>query len=166
MFRLFRLFIFGVNVEFIEAVLEKTSLEDQKIAKTSIARIQANPPRVRRSSSFVNIKFQEKGVYLKIPVKAYELLLSILNNMADGKSIALVPSDATLSTQQAADMLNVSRPHLVKLLEGGEIPFTKVGTHRRITMQAVMDYQQKLKETRRRQLDFLTQQAQELNMGY
>jgi excisionase family DNA binding protein len=86
--------------------------------------------------------------------------------MAQGKSITLIPSDAEVSTQQAADMLNVSRPHLVKLLEGGEIPFKKVGAHRRIALRHLMDYEKKLKENRREKLDFLTEQAQELNLGY
>ncbi|HET6255358.1 MAG TPA: helix-turn-helix domain-containing protein [Puia sp.] len=150
----------------MEAVLERTTREDQKIAKTSIARLQANPPRVRRSSAFVNIKFQEKGVYLKIPTKAFDLLVNILRNMADGKSITLLPSDAALSTQQAADMLNVSRPHLVKLLEGGLIPYIKVGSHRRIAMQDIVAYEQKIKKTQADELNFLAQQAQDLNLGY
>jgi excisionase family DNA binding protein len=150
----------------METALEKTSREDQQIAKSSIAKLQANPPRVRRNTGFVNMKIQQKGVYLRIPIKAFELLLDILRNMADGKSITLLPSDATLSTQQAADMLHVSRPHLVKLLETGQIPHTKVGAHRRVAMQAIVAYEQKLKKIRSEQLDFLAKEAQELNLGY
>jgi excisionase family DNA binding protein len=86
--------------------------------------------------------------------------------MAEGKSITLIPSDAEVSTQQAADILNVSRPHLVKLLEDGKIAFTKVGTHRRIEIQNLMDYQKNLKKNRRKHLGFLAEQAQELNLGY
>jgi len=67
------------------------------------------------------------------------LLFEILDNMAMGKSITLIPSEAEVSTQQAADMLNVSRPHLVKLLEKGEIPFKKVGSHRRIQLKDLIN---------------------------
>ncbi len=84
--------------------------------------------------------------------------------MAQGKSITLPSSDATLSTQQAADMLHVSRPHLIKLLETGQIAYTKVGSHRRVTMQDVVAYEQKLRKPRAEQLDFLTRQAQDLNL--
>jgi excisionase family DNA binding protein len=155
-----------MNSTSMEAALEKTSREDQQIAKSSIAKLQANPPRVRRNTGFVTMKFQQKGVYLRIPIKAFELFLDILHNMADGKSFTLLPSDATLSTQQAADMLHVSRPHLVKLLETGQIPHTKVGSHRRVAMQDVVAYEQKLKKIRSEQLDFLAKEAQELNLGY
>lgn len=71
-----------------------------------------------------------------------------------------------VSTKQAADMLNVSRPHLVKLLEEGEIPFKKVGTHRRIELKNLIAYEKRLKENRNKKLDFLAKQAQDLNLGY
>jgi excisionase family DNA binding protein len=150
----------------METVLEKTTREDQQIARTSIAKLKANPPRVRSNSGFVSMKLQRSDVYLKIPTKAFELFIDILRNMAEGKSITLLPSDAALSTQQAADMLHVSRPHLVKLLEAGRIPYTKVGSHRRVTMQDIVTYEQNLKKIRSEQLDFLAQQAQDLNLGY
>lgn len=86
--------------------------------------------------------------------------------MAEGKSLTLIPSDAELSTQQAADLLNVSRPHLVKLLEAGQIPFKKVGAHRRIELKDVLAYEEQQRAPRKDQLDFLSQQAQELNLGY
>jgi excisionase family DNA binding protein len=151
----------------MEAVLERTTKEDQRIAQSSISKFRETSQRViRTDSKYAKIKIQEKGDFLRIPKKALSLLFDILSNMAQGKSITLIPSDAEVSTQQAADMLNVSRPHLVKLLEGGEIPFKKVGAHRRIALRHLMDYEKKLKENRREKLDFLTEQAQELNLGY
>jgi excisionase family DNA binding protein len=86
--------------------------------------------------------------------------------MAEGKSLTLIPSDSEVSTQQAADILNVSRPHLVKLLEKGYIPFKKVGSHRRIELKDIVTYEEKQKKNRKDQLDFLSRQAQELNLGY
>lgn len=71
-----------------------------------------------------------------------------------------------ISIQQAADILNVSRPHVVKLLEEGIIPFKKVGSHRRMLLEDVLVYANHQKETRKENLQFLTQQAQELNLGY
>lgn len=83
-----------------------------------------------------------------------------------GKAISLLPSDSELITQQAADILNVSRPHVVKLLEEGVIPFKKVGSHRRILLEDLLVYANQQKETRKEHLQFLTQQAQALNLGY
>ncbi|HVB02817.1 MAG TPA: helix-turn-helix domain-containing protein [Chitinophagaceae bacterium] len=74
--------------------------------------------------------------------------------------------ETEVSIQQAADMLNVSRPHLVKLLEEGEIPFIKIGPHRRIEVKNIVAYEKRLKENRSEKLDFLAKQAQDHNLGY
>lgn len=151
----------------MEAVLERTSKKDQKLAQSSLEELQQSSKKVmKQESDAIKIAIGEKGEFLKIPRKAIDLLFTILKNMAKGKSLTLIPSDSQVSTQQAADLLNVSRPHLVKLLEEGEIPFTKVGTHRRIELKDILKYDEKLKKNRKEQLDFLTKQAQELNLGY
>lgn len=168
MFRLFRLAIFDrIKTKWMEAILERTTKEDQKIARSSLSKLNETSKGVLSSgNNYVKIKIQEKGDFLIIPKKALSLLFAILNAMAQGKSITLIPADTEVSTQQAADMLHVSRPHLVKLLEEGEISFKKVGTHRRIELKNLMAYEKKLKENRKEKLDFLTKQAQELNLGY
>ena len=151
----------------MELLIEKTSKEDQRIANTTISKLSATSQRIIKSSSnSVKIKIGEEDGYLNIPKKALSLLFSILNNMADGKSITLIPSDSEISTQQAADLLKVSRPHLVKLLEEGKIPFRKAGSHRRIGFNDLIKYQSKLKNNRKQQLNFLAKQAQNLNLGY
>ena len=86
--------------------------------------------------------------------------------MAEGKSMKLIPSDADISTQQAADMLNVSRPHVVKLLETGVMPFKKVGSHRRIELKDLIQYEKMLQDSKEKNMSFLAKQAQELNLGY
>ena len=86
--------------------------------------------------------------------------------MAEGKTISIVPSDSEISTQQAADILRVSRPHLVKLLETQKIPFKKVGSHRRILLNDILVHKKHLAKQRDEQLKFLSNQAQELNLGY
>ena len=110
--------------------------------------------------------YQATAVDITIPAKALQLLAVILDSMAQGKLISLVASDAEMSTQQAADLLQVSRPHLVKLLEEGLIPFRKVGSHRRLLLRDILSYEAQQKERRQELLGFLAQQAQELNLGY
>ena len=150
----------------MEAVLERTTKEDQSIAKSSVTRLLETSQALGHADAFVEIKVQGTEVFLRIPTKALSLLVTIVGNMAEGKSITLIASDAVLSTQQAADFLHVSRPHLVKLLEEGQIPFEKAGTHRRIELNHLVAYKKKLKENRNEKLDFLAKQAQDLNLGY
>ena len=109
---------------------------------------------------------QETGEFITIPKKALTLLSAIIQNMAEGKTISIVPSNSEVSTQQAADMLNVSRPHLIKILETKKIPFKKIGSHRRILLKDIMEYKEQLAKQREAQLDFLSHQAQDLNLGY
>lgn len=101
-----------------------------------------------------------------IPSAAFHLLVEILSQMAQGNAITLIPVHAELTTQEAADLLNVSRPFLVKLIESNEIPCRKVGRHRRIRFADLMNYKQKIDSQRMQALDQLAAQAQELNMGY
>ena len=117
-------------------------------------------------SSNINIKIQESNEQVTIPKKAFELLLHILHEMSEGKGMLLLPSDAELSTQQTADLLHVSRPFVVKLVEKGEIPFRKVGTHRRIKLQDAMTYKKQMEIKASKALDNLAKQAQKLNFDY
>jgi excisionase family DNA binding protein len=82
----------------------------------------------------------EHGDSLTVPRPAVELLAQVLAHMAAGQGVSIVPSQAELTTQQAADMLNVSRPYLIGLLERGDIDFRKVGTHRRIKAASLLEY--------------------------
>lgn len=137
------------------------------MARSSINEVHKTSKRVLNTKSkSVAITIDDSKKVLEIPKKAVILLFTILDNMADGKSITLLPSDAAISTQQAADILNVSRPHVVSLLNKGEIPYIKVGTHRRIQLNDILAYDKKLQKNRNSKLNFLAKQAQELNLGY
>jgi excisionase family DNA binding protein len=101
-----------------------------------------------------------------IPPGVLELLQGILVQMAQGNAVTPVPVHAEFTTQQAADLLHVSRPFLIERLTQGEIPFRKVGTHRRIRLADLMAYKHAIDQQRASALDELAAQAQELGMGY
>ncbi len=103
---------------------------------------------------------------VRIPTSALRLLLEVLTEIGQGNAVSISPIHAELTTQEAADVLNVSRPFLVQLLEKGDIPFHKTGTHRRVRYQDVMDYKNSIDDERRKALAELAAQAQELDMGY
>ncbi len=103
---------------------------------------------------------------LQLPVFALRLLDEILGELAMGNAVKVVPIHAELTTQEAADVLNVSRPFLVQLLEKGDMPFHKIGTHRRVRYQDVIAYKKRIDAERRKALDDLAAQSQELGMGY
>jgi excisionase family DNA binding protein len=150
----------------MEALLEKTTREDQRIAKSSVDKLRKASEKLGQRGNSIEITLQHNQQSLRLPRKAISLLSTIISNMAAGKSMAIILSDTAVGTQEAADYLEVSRPYVVRLLEKGEIPFSKVGSHRRIKVSDLVTYQKKMKTIRRKQLNFLARQAQDLHLGY
>jgi len=113
----------------------------------------------------VSAHFGPKGAAtVELPVAAVRLLLDILKQMARGNAVTLMPVHTELTTQQAADLLNVSRTHLVQLLDEEKIPHRKVGTHRRVRAEDVLAYRRETERARRRALDELTELDEELGL--
>lgn len=141
--------------------------EEARLARESSRRLA--PLLSSNSKEPLRLCVQAEGVpgeAVAIPATAVRLLHDILKQMARGDAVTLVPVHAELTTQQAADLLNVSRPFLIEQLEKNAIPHRKVGTHRRVRFQDVLDYKAKMDRQRLEALDELTAQAQELGMGY
>ena len=146
--------------------LKLPTRKEQKIARENVKILGQIAGKHEKSSIAIEIEVSGEKEHVKIPVSAFKFLNTILEHMAQGKAISIIPSSAEITTQQAAEMLNVSRPHVVKLLEEGELPFHKVGTHRRIKLKDLEKYRSKMEKEREEALTELAKQAQELDMGY
>jgi excisionase family DNA binding protein len=104
------------------------------------------------------------GTEIEIPEEVYGLLVEVVTALSQGTAISIAPHNTLLTTQEAADMLNISRPTLVRLLTEGEIPYSLRGRHRRILLRDVVDYSERTRAERRRTLDQMTADAEEMDL--
>ena len=122
----------------------------------------------RRARSSAPLKFRvmdaAKEETLRIPAPAVQMLVRILEEMSRGNAVTLIPVHAELTTQEAADMLNISRPTLIQLLDEGKIEYRRVGTHRRIRFDALMAYKRAADDARRAALAELAAYDQEIGI--
>lgn len=151
------------------ADLARTILPDEKAIATATESS-------RQIAAFVSTTLDTQRIELvdeaqqrqvvELPTLALKLLRDILSELALGNTVKVVPIHAELTTQECADMLNVSRPHLVKLLDEGQIPHTKTGSHRRIRFTDLMVYKADRDRASQDAMEELAAQAQALKMGY
>jgi excisionase family DNA binding protein len=141
----------------------RDTAEQAKTAARELARFTT-----KRAPKVLAVKAEVGGreVSVDLPKEAIELLVEILGQMANGNAVTIVPVNAELTTQQAAEMLNVSRPFLVGLLVEGKIPHRLVGTHRRVRVADLLAYKQQDDELRKAVQAELTAEAEKLGLGY
>jgi excisionase family DNA binding protein len=104
------------------------------------------------------------GEKVELPHAVYRLLKDIVRNMQLGRAIVLIPENQQLTTQRAADLLGVSRPHLIKLLESGELPYHKAGSHRRIYLRDLVAYKKRRDAERKEALNRIAKEAYEAGL--
>lgn len=137
--------------------------EEAKLAKESSQILALYTE--RRKPEIIMKTDEMKTQAIAIPESAFLMLVEILEQMAQGKAVSLVSLPAELTTQEAANILEVSHPYLVELLESGEIPSQIVETKRQVRYEDVLHYKNQIDEKRRQPLDELVADAQTLNMG-
>ena len=135
----------------------------------SLARVSGQTlRRFARHQKPLSLKVKEAGNEhpIELPAGAVAVLMEVLEAMAAGRGLTLIPENAELTTVEAAGILNVSRPYLIKLLAEKVIPHRLVGKHRRILIDDVMAYKERIDAAREDVLAKLTAEAQENDMGY
>lgn len=143
-------------------------ISKQNMSLDSVISPQIEAQSIKELERILSVKdFQAKlvganGEKITIPEPIYQVLLQVVHAMASGKAISIIPQQQELTTQQAAEFLNVSRPYLIKLLEQGEIPHIKVGSHRRVRFDDLMKYKQQRDTERSKFLDQLIAESQEM----
>lgn len=141
------------------------SNEDVKKAEKAL---KALDPLTKRALSKYDIflKSPSDQKPLKLSKDFFYFVLEILHQVSHGNAVTIIPSTKEFTTQEAADILNVSRPFFVKLLESGKIPFHKVGAHRRVKASDLMSYKKLVEKQSLEALGELTRMAQEDQLGY
>lgn len=142
--------------------INKPSKDEQKLAIESYDALASVIEQLKSENP--EIEIEETQERIKIPLSALKFLSEILKAMSQGKPFSLVPVATEVTTQKAAEILGCSRPHLVKLLEDGQIEFTKVGKHRRVKFEDVMNYRKKMKKTQKQNIIDIMKSDEELGL--
>lgn len=138
--------------------------DDARLAEQSSRQLAGVRDSARKSLS-LRVESDRGELLIPIPESLFRVILDTLLNIAKGNAVALVPLHAELTTQEAADLLNVSRPFLIQLLESRQLPHRMVGTHRRVLFRDLMDYKRRIDADRLATLEELTRLDQELGLG-
>ena len=148
------------NTDFILPDKQETQLASES------SRILASSMKSKKNAPVMHVIVNGKEKTVVVPLSAFKLLVDILTQMAEGNAVTVTAVHSELTTQEAADLLNVSRPYLVGLLENKKIPYRKVGTRRKVLAQDILDYKKNIDAKRMKTLDELAKQSQDLNLGY
>ena len=140
------------------------SKADVELARASGQRLAS----LARAGKPLTLRARDAGQEqtIELPAGAVKLLIGILEDMASGRAVTIVPQNAELTTQQAADFLNVSRPFLIQLLDEKRLPFRMVGTHRRVRLEDLLSYRERTAASAEKAKEELAKISQELDMGY
>lgn len=142
--------------------IRRPSKEEQVVAKESYESLMKTIDELKDNAP--EIEIEETGEVIRIPRSALVLLSKILEAMGKGQPFSVVPVATELTTQASAEFLGCSRPHLVKLLEQGDIPFTKVGKHRRVLFEDLMEYKKRIKKDQEKRLIDMMRGDEELGL--
>jgi excisionase family DNA binding protein len=136
--------------------------EEALIAREAVAKLRP----LAAAEKDIKLRVAEKGadVIVPLPHRIVEIIVDFLMAMAERKPVSLIPHAAELTTKQAADFLNVSRPYLVGLLDRGEIPHRVVGSHRRVLVSELLNYQRKSSEARKAAIAKMIAESQKLGI--
>ena len=150
-----------MSVQNVVSLPTQMEVEEAKVFSRTLSKF-ASTDRAQLSIKGANGEADD----IILPGHVLQILLDVLSEMSKGNAISLIPHHQEISTQEAAKLLNVSRPFLVGLLENGEIPFRKVGAHRRVKLTDVLEYKDQSDAKRLQALNYLTALSQEEGMGY
>lgn len=139
--------------------IRKPTKEEQRAARESYEALASSIEQLR--TEMPEIEIEETEEKIRIPISALRLLAKILKEISRGNPISIVPIATEMTTQAAAELLGCSRPHIVRLLEEGKIPYTKVGKHRRIKYEDVVTFRNGMKAKQRIKIQELMQLDEE-----
>lgn len=167
-FRLFHLFRLTLqnNLDIMETYneIKRPSKLERQVAQVSYTALGSALKQIKSDQAEVEIEIEESKDKIVVPFRALILLSDILKAMSQGKIISIVPIATEVTTQKAAEILGCSRPHLIKLLDEGKINFTKVGKHRRIKFEDIMNYKLQLKKDQKKNLIDIMNMDEELGL--
>jgi excisionase family DNA binding protein len=155
----------------VNAILHELEVPDDEAVRQAAdalaglqAFLQSNPS----SSSLVELRSDQVDdrTQLVLPQVALRLVADVLAQIANGNAVTVAPVHGELTTQQAADLINVSRPYLIKLLDERQVPYRRVGNRRKVRLDDLLAYQRRDDERRRHVLDELTREAETLGLDY
>lgn len=169
MFRLFRLRIESLNFCKLMIMSDLTlntppTHQERQLSQEGFQRLIEIIDEVNHPENVPQISILETGEQIKIPLKALKMLAEILRNYRDGNAVSIVPIGTAFTTQSAAEFLNCSRPHVVKLIDSGKLKAEMVGRHRRVQFQDLLAFKKKMNQERKAALIELMKESEDLGL--